>query len=154
MEKEIIKVFNKITNIISFLCTALTSLLEGEWILFAGYLVLNVADYITGTIKSKINKQENSKKGLIGIAKKVCYWILIGIAFLIAYILTTLGAKLNINLAFIMLFGWFTLTCLIINETRSIIENLIQIGIYVPDFFKKGLTVYENLINNKINEKK
>lgn len=48
-----------------------------------------------------------------------------------------LGSKLNINLEFIMLFGWFTLACLIINESRSIIENLIEIGIDVPVFLKK-----------------
>ena len=68
-----------------------------------------------------------------------------------------LGSKLNINLEFIMLFGWFTLACLIINESRSIIENLIEIGIDVPVFLKKGLETYENIINStieKLNNKK
>lgn len=149
MEKEFFKIFNKITNTFGIIGTTITSLFGGEGILFAGYLILNIADYITGTVKSKVNKEENSKKGLIGIIKKICYWILIGISFLISQMLVAIGSKIDINLEFIMLFGWFTLTCLIINETRSIIENLIQIGIYVPDFLKKGLTAYENLINNK-----
>lgn len=68
-----------------------------------------------------------------------------------------LGSKLNINLEFIILFGWFTLACLIINESRSIIENLIEIGIDVPIFLKKGLETYENIINStieKLNNKK
>lgn len=46
---------------------------------------------------------------------------------------------------------WFTLTCLIINESRSIIENFIEMGIYVPEFLKKGLEVYDKIINNTIN---
>lgn len=151
IEKEICKIFNKITSVISIIGTSLTSLLGSEWVLFAGYLVLNITDYITGTIKSKINKEENSKKGLLGILKKICYWILIVISFLISYLLVKLGIQININLEFIWAFGWFTLTCLIINESRSIIENFIEMGIYVPEFLKKGLEIYANIINNTIN---
>ena len=151
MEEEFFKIFNKITNIISIFGATLTSILGAEWILFAGYLILNILDYITGTIKSKITKKESSSKGLIGIIKKICYWILIVISFLISYLLIQLGNKININLEFIMLFGWFTLTCLIINESRSIIENLVEIGIKVPNFLINGLNSYYNLLEKKIN---
>lgn len=51
-----------------------------------------------------------------------------------------------------MLFGWFTLVCLIINETRSIIENLLEIGIKVPSFLIKGLDIYEKIIEKTLNE--
>lgn len=151
IEKEFYKIFNRITSIISAIGTTLTSIFGSEWILFAGYLILNIADYITGTIKSKVNKQENSKKGLVGILKKICYWVLIVISFLISYLLVKLGIQININLEFIWAFGWFTLTCLIINESRSIIENFIEMKIYVPEFLKKGLEIYDNIINNAIN---
>lgn len=62
-----------------------------------------------------------------------------------------LGSKLNINLDFIIFFGWFTLACLIINETRSIIENLTEIGIKVPKFLKSGLKVYQDILDKSIN---
>ena len=150
MEEEIFKLFNKTTATISAISTVFTSMFGVEWILFLGYLILNIFDYITGTIKAKVKKVENSNKGLIGIVKKVCYWILIGIAFLISFLLTQIGVKININLDFIMLFGWFTLVCLIVNETRSIIENLIEIGIQVPRFLKKGLEVYNKLIESTL----
>lgn len=150
MEEEFLKIFNKITTTVSVIYTCLTSIFGIEWVLFAGYLILNLLDYLTGTIKAKVKKVESSNKGLVGIFKKICYWILIGISFLISYLLMLLGSKLNINLEFIMLFGWFTLTCLIINESRSIIENLIEIGINVPTFLKKGLESYENIINDTI----
>lgn len=73
MEDEILKLFNKTTATISAISTAFTTIFGVEWILFAGYLILNVLDYITGTIKAKVKKVENSNKGLIGIVKKVCY---------------------------------------------------------------------------------
>ena len=150
MHEEFIKVFNKVTSSISFICMALTSYFGIEWILFLGYLILNILDYITGSIKSRVKKTENSQKGLIGIIKKVCYWVLICISFLLSFLLVKIGSKININLEFIFFFGWFTLACLIVNETRSIIENLVEIGITVPYFFKKGLEVYENILNNAL----
>ncbi len=150
MGEEISKIFNKITASISFVCATLTSTFGIEWVLFLGYLILNIIDYITGTIKARTNKSESSSKGLNGIIKKVCYWILIGVSFLVSFLLVQLGNKININLEFIMLFGWFTLACLIVNETRSIIENFVEIGINVPSFLKKGLEVYENILKNAI----
>ena len=153
MEEEIIKIFNKVNSIISMVYTTLTSIFGIEWTLFAGYLVLNIIDYITGTLKAKVNKSESSKIGINGIIKKICYWVLIGIAFLISYLLVTIGKKININIDFIFLFGWFTLACLIINETRSILENLVELGIKIPDFFTKGLTIYYNKIEKNIEGK-
>lgn len=152
MDKEILKIFNKITTNISIICTTLTAIFGIEWTLFAGYLILNILDYLTGTIKAKICKIESSNKGIKGILKKLCYWILIFIAFLISFLLIQIGYKINIKIDFILLFGWFTLMCLIINETRSIIENLIEIGVDVPTFFKKGLETYHNIIENTFND--
>lgn len=157
MENEIYKIFNRITTKVSIICTMLTTIFGIEWVLFMGYLLLNLIDYLTGTIKAKVNKVENSNKGIKGILRKVSYWILIVISFLISYLLMQLGNKINIDLEFIMIFGWFTLICLIINESRSIIENLVQIGIDVPIPLKKGLETYQNIVNNtfeKLNNKK
>ena len=114
--------------------------------------MLNVIDYFTGTLKAKINKVENSNKGIIGILKKFSYWLLIGVTFFMSFLLMKLGQKINIDIDFVMLFGWFTLACLIINECRSIIENLIEIGIEVPSFLKKGLEIYYNKIERKVND--
>ena len=105
MDKEIEKIFNKYTTTIGGIFTVLTEIFGIEWIFFAGYLTLNIFDYITGTIKSKIKKNENSSKGLLGIIKKIGYWILIAISFLISFLLVQIGLKMNINLNFIMFFG-------------------------------------------------
>lgn len=70
MEEEILKIFNKISYIYSVIITIGTSIFGGERLLFLGYLILNILDYITGTIKSRINRVENSNKGIVGIIKK------------------------------------------------------------------------------------
>ena len=152
MEREIVKIFNNISSNISFIFTTLTAMLGIEWTLFAGFLILNILDYITGIIKAKIKKMENSNRGLVGIVKKVCYWILIMIAFLVSYLLVQIGYKVDIEIEFVMFLGWFTLMCLIINEFRSILENLIEIGIDIPIFLKTGLEVYHEKIEKNISE--
>ena len=152
MEQELLKIFNKISTILSIIGTVITNVLGTHWFLFLGYLLLNIFDYITGTIKSKINKNESSNKGLKGIIKKVCYWILIAVSFLISYLLVEVGNCININLEFVMLFGWFTLGCLIINEFRSILENLSELGIKLPDFLINGLEVIQNIIEKNAEE--
>lgn len=88
--EEILKIFNKISTTISVISTTFTSIFGIEWILFMGYLILNIVDYLTGTLKAKIKKVESSNKGLIGIIKKICYWVLIGVSFLISYLLMQL----------------------------------------------------------------
>ena len=91
---------------------------------------------------------------MLGVLKKIGYWILIFIAFFTSFLLVQLGYKINIQLDFIMLFGWFTLACLIINEVRSILENLVEIGVKVPTGLLKGLEVYQNILDKKIKKTK
>ena len=63
-----------------------------------------------------------------------------------------MGNKININIEFINLFAWFTLACLIINEARSILENLVELGIKVPVFLTKGLEIYQKIFETKVND--
>lgn len=70
MKTEILKVFNKISSFLGIIYATLTSLFGFEWIIFLIYLILNILDYITGTIKSRINNVESSNEVLIGIVKK------------------------------------------------------------------------------------
>ena len=65
-----------------------------------------------------------------------------------AYIFQHLGEEvLHIDLGFLMLLGWFTLACLLINEIRSILENLVECGYNVPNILIRGLAVTEKLLN-------
>lgn len=154
MKNEMIKIFNNVSTIIGSIFTILTERLGIEWTLFAGFLILNIIDYITGIVKAKLKNKENSNKGLIGVVKKIGYWLLIFLSFFIPFLLTIIEKKLNlgININFIMDFGWFTLVCLILNETRSILENLVEIGVKVPKFLIIGLEKYQELINSSSNK--
>ncbi len=152
MNDNIIKFFNFVNSIFSTIIVGISELFRGQRVLFLGYLILNVVDFITGTIKARITKKESSSKGLIGILKKVGYWILILITFLASYMLSNLGDLINIDIDFVILFGWFTLGCLIINELRSILENLSEVGINLPDFLIKGLEVIQHIIEKKAEE--
>lgn len=131
----------------------LTALFGVYWYVFAGYLVSNVLDWITGWYKARRLGQESSKTGLKGIIKKLGYWVIILVAFLLPQLLINLGKDvLGINLDFMLLFGWFTLACLLVNEIRSILENLVECGYNVPSFLIKGLAVTEKLLNAKTEE--
>lgn len=123
--------------------TLMSAALGEHWYLFMAFLLLNVTDYITGILKAKYFNVENSCKGLKGIIKKVGYWVCIAIAFFVSVAFRDIGASIGINLEFTQLFGWFTLATFIINETRSILENLVLMDVEVPKFLTKGLEVAE-----------
>ena len=124
-----------------------TALFGVYWYLFAGYLALNVIDWLTGWYKARKLGKESSAVGWRGAAKKVGYWVIILVAFLMPTLFVHLGKDmLGINLDFLMLFGWFTLAALLVNEIRSILENLVECGYNVPEFLIRGLAVTEKLI--------
>lgn len=118
--------------------------------LFGIYLLLNILDWLTGWYKARVKKETSSKAGLKGIVKKVGYWVILLIAFLIPYMFRRLGKDLlDIDLSYLSAMGWFTLANLLVNEIRSIQENLIACGYRVPDVLKRGLEITEKVINEK-----
>lgn len=128
----------------------LTTILGQYWYLFAGYLLLNILDWITGWSRSYKLQKTSSDKGYKGIVKKTGYWVIITIAFLIPALLIDVGRDaLHVDLSFLTALGWLTLTMLIVNETRSILENLVESGYNVPEFLIKGLDVTAKLISKK-----
>ena len=50
------------------------------------------------------------------------------------------------------LLGWFVLASLIINEIRSILENLVEAGFNVPVILVKGLEVADKMVNKSETE--
>ncbi|MGN0163597.1 MAG: phage holin family protein [Candidatus Ornithomonoglobus sp.] len=128
--------------------TLLSAAFGTYWYLFAAFMILNVVDYGTGIIKARYTGTENSNKGLKGILKKLGYWIVICIAFFIATAFGSLGEQIGIDLGFASFIGWFVLGTFIINEIRSVLENLIMIGVEVPAWLVKGLEIANDRINN------
>lgn len=126
---------------------ALSAIFGVYWYLFAGYLVLNVLDWLTGWYKSARAHEESSKAGLKGIMKKCGYWVIILVAFMTPDLLIKLGRDtLGMDLSFLMMLGWITLAMLLVNEIRSILENLVECGYEVPEFLIKSLAITDKLI--------
>lgn len=144
--------FDEINSTCGLIVAVLTFILGEHWILFAGFLALNIIDYVTGCLKSKINNKINSQKGAAGILKKVGYWLMIMVAFGSSVIFIEIGEVIGVNLSVTKLIGWFVLATLIINEIRSIIENFVEAGYAVPKVLTKGLEVAEKAIDNATKE--
>ena len=85
-----------------------------------------------------------------GILKKLGYWVIIAVAFIVSYVFVHMGTDiLNADLSFLTMVGWwFTLACLMVKGGRSILENLVECGYNVPTVLVKGLAVTEKLINS------
>lgn len=129
----------------------LTFIFGEHWVLFALFLLFNVIDYLTGWMKSRLNKKENSVKGWQGVLKKLGYWIMIMIAFAASVLFIEIGNTLGIDLGITTLLGWFVLASLAINELRSIVENLVESGYNIPNVLTKGLEVADKLVNKEEN---
>jgi toxin secretion/phage lysis holin len=132
---------NKIDAVLSGVIGILAYIFGDFWGLFIFFLALNVADYFTGTIKARFTKTENSNDGAKGIAKKVGYWIVIAIAFIVPEQLIPLGNQWGVHLDILSAIGWLTLAAYIMNEIRSILENLTLVGVKIPAVLTKGLEV-------------
>lgn len=126
------------------------AILGDHWYLFAAFLALNVIDWLTGWHKSYKLHVESSKVGLVGALKKLGYWAIIAVAFELAGVLQALCVDmLGVELGWLYLLGWWVLASLIINEARSILENLVELGYDVPQFLVDGLAVTQKLIEAK-----
>ena len=51
-------------------------------------------------------------------------------------------------MGFLQLLGWFVLAVYIINELTSIVENMVALGIDVPEIFVKGLNAVRTVVND------
>ena len=132
---------NKVNLIGGAIMAALAAAMGQYWFLFAGLLVFNIIDWLTGWAKSSMKGESCSKVGAIGAVKKICYWVVIGTAFFIGYSFESMGQTIGVNLVFMDFVGWFTLANYLVNEIRSVLENLVEMSVPVPDFLVRGLKV-------------
>ena len=118
------------------------------------FLAAVVLDYLTGWVKAAFFLREwNSKTGLQGIIKKVMYFVLIGVAFVIGFGIKEMGAKIGFDLGFCLHIGWYVTAVMLINEWTSILENLYVImPDKVPVWLVKILKITDDKLDNKIND--
>lgn len=132
---------------------AVLSYVFGEhWILFAIFLLFNIADWLTGWMKSRMAGKENSVKGWQGVLKKLGYWLMILVAFAASAVFIEIGNTLGMDLGITTLLGYFVLASLLVNELRSILENFVEAGYNVPTVLVKGLEVADKVVNQEEQE--
>ena len=143
----------KINYVISTITGILSAILGEFWFLFVFLLGLNIIDYITGIMKARYLKRESSKKAMKGFVKKFLIWCLIAMGFGLGITFQKIGEVIGINLHIMMAIGWFILAHCIINELRSILENMVELdkGHLVPKWLIKGLDVANKLMDKKVN---
>lgn len=138
--------------VVGAIVTFLSFIFGKHWYLFAAFLLLNIIDWITGWMKSRINNKSNSTAGWKGILKKLGYWLMILVSFVASAVFIEIGSTLGIDLGITTLLGYFVLASLLVNEMRSIVENFVEAGYNVPKILTNGLEVADKIINKENQE--
>lgn len=96
-------------------------------------LIAIVLDYISGIIKAFNTKQLSSKIGFKGILKKIGILVLVMLAVLVDRVSGNTGAIRTLVIYYF-----------VANEGLSILENLGEAGIPIPNAIKKALKVLKD----------
>ena len=121
-------------------------------------LLLMSLDYISGMLAARKEGLEhpdnkkygwNSKKGILGIYKKIGYVFTVLVAMSVEYIIYRYIQEIGLEYETKTFFGelvsvWFSL-----NEILSILENVGRMGVTLPDFLMNVLSELKKGINNK-----
>ncbi len=117
----------------------------------------NVIDWFTGSAASVAEGQGvNSDRGRRGIAKKVGYWVEVVICLVVDLLLMYALPELTIGSTVIdftapfvsvMVCAWLDL-----NEILSILENLGRMGVPMPDWLCKFITVLKDKVDDSAEE--
>lgn len=140
----------KIEVIITTLVGALMSALG---ILAIPVLLLvscNVIDYVTGLIAAKYREEAvNSYKGIRGIAKKICMWLLVVVGVIVDELIKYASNTVGIILPFTFLVACIVAIWLVCNELISILENINDIGVKLPPFLQPIVKNLKNQVEKK-----
>lgn len=117
---------------------------------------LMVADYISGMLASKTESINHpgdpdygwsSKKGAIGIMKKVGYLFIIGVAVVVDFLILCAADVFGIQGAPKAFWGILVAIWYILNELLSIIENVGRMGAYIPEWLRKYIAALKHKID-------
>lgn len=118
------------SSIIAAVCTTLVYLLGGVDVALSCLLIAIVLDYVSGLIKAFVIKNLSSKTGIKGIIKKVSILLIVMLAVLVDRVTGETGAIRTLVIYYF-----------VANEGLSILENLGQAGVPIPQSIKKALKV-------------
>lgn len=129
--------------------------------LFAPLVILAammVIDYISGMLASKAEAIQhpddpaygwNSRKGVLGILKKVGYLIVIAVAVCLDQVIIHALAPVGVQVPTNVIFGLIVTVWFILNEMLSIIENAGRMGADVPAWLARYVAVIKGRVDKK-----
>ena len=130
-----------------------------------GWLLLIVAaamiiDFVAGMAASAKEAVEhpndgrygwNSRKGLIGIFKKVGCILVICVAMMVDFLIYKMSDFMDITLPLSTFFSTLVTAWFILNECLSITENAGRMGVKVPAFLTRVIAVLKGTVEEKGN---
>ena len=119
-----------IDSVLAVTATTFIYLIGGLDIALVCLLIAIVLDYISGIIKAYMTKELSSKIGLKGILKKVGILLIVMLSVLVDRVTGETGAVRTLVIYYF-----------VANEGLSILENLGQAGVPIPESIKKALKV-------------
>lgn len=119
-----------IDSVLAVIATTFIYLIGGLDIALVCLLIAIVLDYISGIIKAYMTKELSSKIGLKGILKKVGILLIVMLSVLVDRVTGETGAVRTLVIYYF-----------VANEGLSILENLGQAGVPIPESIKKALKV-------------
>lgn len=119
-----------IDSVLAVTATTFIYLIGGLDIALVCLLIAIILDYISGIIKAYMTKELSSKIGLKGILKKVGILLIVMLSVLVDRVTGETGAIRTLVIYYF-----------VANEGLSILENLGQAGVPIPESIKKALKV-------------
>ena len=112
-----------------------------------------ITDYISGMISAKKSGELSSRLGIMGIAKKVGYLALVAVGMVVDYLISSalvhVGIEIQINYCFALIITIW----LIVNELISILENLGELDVPIPNFLRKSIHKIKDSVDSKTGDK-
>ena len=112
---------NFISDIISVILTTIVYVLGGVDVALKSLIIIIIIDYLTGVASAFYNKKVSSKKGLKGIIKKFCYFLVVALAVIVDNLMGQSGVIRTLVIYFF-----------VANDGISIIENMAEMDIKLP----------------------
>lgn len=127
-----------VCSVLSMAATGILYLLGGWDVALACLIVSIILDYISGIIKAYVTKELSSKIGFKGLIKKVGVLVIVMLSVIVDQITGSTGAIRTLVIYYF-----------VANEGLSILENLAQAGVPIPNSIKNALKILKDLGNDK-----
>ena len=140
---------NTIKAFVSVAITGTLAYFQALFIPLVILLLVVMVDYITGMANAIVSQSLSSRIGIKGIVKKLGFFVAVGVACVVDWLITS--ALLSTGVALPPNFAFAILVCvwLIINDCISILENLDRIGVPLPGFLITLLTKLKDSTEKK-----